>query len=52
MVRVPPDLPPILPREPEPDEYDYNYDSEAGNDLEVKNVEEAEDEDPMACRVH
>ena len=45
MVRLPPDLPPVLPNVAEPDGYDYDDDFEANDDPEVKDVEEAEEED-------
>jgi hypothetical protein len=52
MVRLPPDLPPLLPHVAEPDGYDYDDDSEADDDPKVEDVEEAEeeDEDPWLVR--
>ena len=46
MVRVPPELPPRLLYSPEPSGYDYDSDSEANDNPEVKDVKEAEDKYP------
>ena len=44
--RVPADLSPLFPPDPESAGYDYDYDSEADDNPEVKDVDEADDNSP------